>query len=637
MMAWIAQTLDVAGPWLVEAALRVTVDGALVALPVWLACRFVPLLPASARTWLWWGVSLKLLLSLTGAPSLSVPVLPSSWSIASLTQSPATPAPQTASRGPGASAPGLPEAPLTQPITRGPGASAPGLPAPTSTPPSILLRVATAAWAVTFALQLVLLVVDAWRLRRLVARAQRPAPAIEDEHEDLAKDLGLRAVPALRESADVTAPQVVGVLRPTVLLPLDGATPMTPRERAMVLCHELAHVRRGDLILGWIPALAARALTWHPLARLAAREYALAREAACDALVLRTLDTPPRDYGRLLVRLGVHAPAARIAAAGTSPTAQQLRRRLHMLQHASLSPRALTGVVITAVVVALVPLRLVAIPAIFQAESAQAAPVANATSTATVTPRATASGRAETAASPQREPEKDRDREESWVYLYAGSDNATMHGDSDDMELARRLRGGQGGAFFLFRRNGEVFTIDDRTTLERVETLFEPQRKLGEQQGELGARQGELGLEQGKLGERQARLGQQQGELGLRQAEINLRGAEVNARQQRLAVERMREPSAPREARERVDAEVREQMRELDRQMRELSERHDALGREQEALGREQEKLGEKQAVLGAEQEKLGEQQERAGRQVERELRELVDRAVASGIAKRAK
>ena len=73
----------------------------------------------------------------------------------------------------------------------------------------------------------------------------------------------------------------------------------------MALAHELMHVRRRDVLLGCIPALAERLYFFHPLARLAAREYVIAREAACDAAVVRALDVPADDYGRLLLRLGV--------------------------------------------------------------------------------------------------------------------------------------------------------------------------------------------------------------------------------------------------------------------------------------------------------------------------------------------
>ncbi len=134
-----------------------------------------------------------------------------------------------------------------------------------------------------------------------------------------------------------------GLFRPTVLLPAAALTALTPRERAMTLCHELAHVRRLDLAFAWAPAVMERLLFFHPGARLAAREYAFAREAACDADVLQHLGEAPRDYGRLLLRLGVTRRPAALAAAQSSPSTRMLRRRLALLNDHEPSPRAGRG------------------------------------------------------------------------------------------------------------------------------------------------------------------------------------------------------------------------------------------------------------------------------------------------------
>ena len=107
----------------------------------------------------------------------------------------------------------------------------------------------------------------------------------------------------------------------------------------MTLCHELAHVRRHDLLLGAVPALADESLL--PPARASrGAPYTLAREAACNQAVLACLEAAPRDYGRLLLRLGVRRDDIGLAAAGSSPSVHALRRRLDMLHQASSVARA---------------------------------------------------------------------------------------------------------------------------------------------------------------------------------------------------------------------------------------------------------------------------------------------------------
>ncbi len=131
----------------------------------------------------------------------------------------------------------------------------------------------------------------------------------------------------------------------------------------MAICHELAHVKRADLWLGCVPALAERLFFFHPLVRLAAREYALSREAACDSAVMDTLEVAPQDYGRLLLALGVSRPRTGLTAAGAAWSFPNLKRRIAMLQHQSARStrsRALAVAVVGLAITAMVPIQLAA-------------------------------------------------------------------------------------------------------------------------------------------------------------------------------------------------------------------------------------------------------------------------------------
>jgi hypothetical protein len=113
-----------------------------------------------------------------------------------------------------------------------------------------------------------------------------------------------------------------------------------------------------------VPLAAERLFFFHPLARLAAREYLTAREMACDAAVVRALGVEPADYGRLLVRLGIAHLHPALAATSASPSKSSLTRRLNMLQQTTTSGRSRTTTwcVAALVVLALIPVRLVARP-----------------------------------------------------------------------------------------------------------------------------------------------------------------------------------------------------------------------------------------------------------------------------------
>jgi beta-lactamase regulating signal transducer with metallopeptidase domain len=332
-----------------------SLQGALAVAFVWVVLATCRSAPPSIRAWLWWLASLKLVIALLALPAIAIPVLPST--------------PHDAARTAGERV--VDTAALALPvetIKQLPMAVLP--PAATEVADSLGWRISALLlvmalfvmwWAAVLALQGIGLVTTHRRLKALVARA---VPADEhscNETRRLAELLRLRRVPEVRLSDDITSPQVIGLRRPCVLLPA-AMSSFSEDERRMMLCHELTHVRRRDLVLGWIPALAERAFFFHPLARFAAREYVLAREAACDASVLRALGIEPERYGRLLVRLGIYGGSPALTAPGASSSVSLLRRRLVML-HAGSAPSGWRGrlwVAGIALTVALVPIHLTA-------------------------------------------------------------------------------------------------------------------------------------------------------------------------------------------------------------------------------------------------------------------------------------
>jgi bla regulator protein BlaR1 len=361
-------------PGIIATLARASVEGALFVAAVWLVCRLVPRLPAAVRCGLWWAACLKLLLGLAALPSIQLPLLPA-----------AGPAPEVSR-------------PLqvhgTNPGGFPPASSSPAvIPARRDEAKPVSPR-AIGAWtlAALWIAGLLILAVKAlgqFRRTRRIVRAAEPMGegGVRAAFAEICTRLGLRRAPGLRGSFEVRTPQVTGLAAPVVLIPRAGLERLTPAEVAMTLCHELVHLRRKDLWLGWVPALAHRLFFFHPLAALAVREYAVAREAACDAEVLRVLGSAPRDYGRLLLRWGVAPRETGLAVAGASPSLQNLKRRLQMLQQTSNATdpkRRVSGwwwLAAAAVVVSLVPVSIVAQERAPKAPEATAAPDAPAAET----------------------------------------------------------------------------------------------------------------------------------------------------------------------------------------------------------------------------------------------------------------
>jgi beta-lactamase regulating signal transducer with metallopeptidase domain len=190
----------------------------------------------------------------------------------------------------------------------------------------------------------------AWHMRRR-ADLHLPTPLTGAMADAVALARPRRRV-RLGLSDDVTAPVLVGLFRPTILLPRACVDALDADELRMLLLHELAHHRRGDL---WWQTLASLVVCVHwfnPLAHLAARRSAHLRELACDDRVLAWLGRDRAvDYGRMLLKVLEHStPRPRpLAAAGMGRAGMSLQGRFAMIVSERRQPRRLASVCVTAV------------------------------------------------------------------------------------------------------------------------------------------------------------------------------------------------------------------------------------------------------------------------------------------------
>jgi HEAT repeat protein len=157
---------------------------------------------------------------------------------------------------------------------------------------------------------------------------------------DVADRLGLSDLPRLAASERVEIPFACGVWRVTIVLPA-AAEGWSEERRRLVLFHELAHVRRRDLLGHMLGRVACAAYWFHPLAWIAARRLRAESERACDDLVL-ACGTRPSDYaGHLLEILS----SARRTEALSAAVAMARRTEFEGRVLAILDPAAPRGVV----------------------------------------------------------------------------------------------------------------------------------------------------------------------------------------------------------------------------------------------------------------------------------------------------
>ena len=102
---------------------------------------------------------------------------------------------------------------------------------------------------------------------------------------EVADRLELEEPPRLLGSNEAKMPFACGFLKPTIVLPAD-CDKWSADRRSAVLLHELAHVKRRDLVGHTLGRIACAVYWFHPLVWTAAKQLRNESERACDDLAL---------------------------------------------------------------------------------------------------------------------------------------------------------------------------------------------------------------------------------------------------------------------------------------------------------------------------------------------------------------
>jgi beta-lactamase regulating signal transducer with metallopeptidase domain len=216
------------------------------------------------------------------------------------------------------------------------------------------------------------------RFRRLLRHA-RPAPAeVEAQARELAGRMGLARCPRIALVPGPVPPMVwMAVGRPAVFLPAGLIGQLEEAERASLLAHELAHVRRRDHWVRWVELLAQGIYWWYPVVWLARRQLQVHEEECCDAWVVG--EVPARSYAAAILRtldFLAEPPALPAIASGLGRVAALKRRLTRIL--CDRTPKRLSVVgrlAFVALALAVLPLVPAAMPTEAAVPEPTAAPV----------------------------------------------------------------------------------------------------------------------------------------------------------------------------------------------------------------------------------------------------------------------
>jgi beta-lactamase regulating signal transducer with metallopeptidase domain/5-hydroxyisourate hydrolase-like protein (transthyretin family) len=222
-------------------------------------------------------------------------------------------------------------------------------------------------WTIGLFLTVSPLVLGIWRIVLL----QRKSPVIEDLEPnntlaELCRRLGILRAVRLLETEQSIVPMTWGMRSPVVLVPSTWRTWAVERRR-LVLLHELAHVKRLDVVYQSIARVACSLYWFHPLAWFALKRLRIERELACDDCVLMAGERPSQYAEQLLTIAreyqSMEMPPA-VAMAQRSGLENRVRAMLDQARsHLPLTPRVAVGMLVASVALLLLlaPIRLGAI------------------------------------------------------------------------------------------------------------------------------------------------------------------------------------------------------------------------------------------------------------------------------------
>ena len=513
------------------------------------------------------------------------------------------------------------------------------------------LPMIVALWAAGACVLALRMALGVWWIQRLCAAPQGAASAAWQARLDaLAPRFGLRRPVALRVVDALASPASVGWWRPVVLLPTALLARMPVELVEALLAHELAHIRRHDYLVNLLQGAVEAMLFYHPVTWWLSRRIRIEREQVADRLAADAIGEPRRLAVALSELSGCLASAEPLPSLALAAHGGHLMSRIEQLVRPA--ARRSGGRIAF-------PLLGLATACLAVFAYAQAADAVVETSAAAEAPAQAAAPASTPAARPVTAPvaaaararevrmHGDGAKGTAFAVVRRNRSGITMSGSVRDAEAIEALRRDIGGDFLWFRRAGQAWVIDDPATVDRADRAWTGSEQLGKRMEAVGAQMEVHGRKMEALGaqmeqlavrhedhprmdaaaRRMEELGRQQQRLAARQAALSVAMARADQAQQAQLSREMDALSARMQA---LGGQMEAQSKVLEAE----SARMQRQAQPMEALGRQMEQAGKPIEALGAQMDALGEQMDQLSARAERETLELIDAAVAKGLAR---
>lgn len=132
----------------------------------------------------------------------------------------------------------------------------------------------------------------------------------------------------------VKAPALYGLIRPSLLLPVNIEEQIDSNQLQYIMLHELAHLKRKDIAVFWIITLFKIIYWFNPIIWYGLYRMRQDCEISCDALALSYIDYDDcKKYGHTIIQMleNITKPLKYIGIAGLWGSKSQLKRRIKMI------------------------------------------------------------------------------------------------------------------------------------------------------------------------------------------------------------------------------------------------------------------------------------------------------------------
>lgn len=167
--------------------------------------------------------------------------------------------------------------------------------------------------------------------KRLATKAD---PELEGLLEECKRQVGVKGQVRLAQAPEMTSPALMGYWRPTLLIPEGIVSTIGLENLRYVFTHELAHLKRRDILANWIATFFGLLHWFNPVVWYAFRRMRTDQELACDHQALSYIGQEEKKrYSATILALfeRVVLPQRLPGMAGILEDKSLMKRRIQMI------------------------------------------------------------------------------------------------------------------------------------------------------------------------------------------------------------------------------------------------------------------------------------------------------------------